>query len=127
MRRKRLALAMVVCFIVGGLASAQQTEAESDLAAMIPYSQMKLEIPGLTLEQYNAAVRTVAARRAKRAPSPLVAQDGRFLSNPHVGFGGPILPGNSDNPYGIYGSKYVTFDPAHRHTTRAPNLVNDHR
>ena len=122
MRSKRLVLAIALGSIVGGLASAQQTEAESDLEALIPYSQMQLEIPGLTLEQYKAAVRTVAARHAKpaapkRAASPPAAPRylGQARSNPFATdstdgrFGRPYSPTHLNNPFGICRTKYGTL------------------
>ena len=104
----------------------QQVDVEAELRAALPYTRMLHDSPGLTLEQYNAAVRAVAAERVgvptqlfMRAPqvSPIVPRVSRRITSPPfvVGAKGTYLgvlsndrydPNSVRNPYGQYGSPY---------------------
>jgi len=52
-------------------AYAQQATEEAALRAAVPYATMLQEFPDLTLQQYQALVRTVAAERVREARSGL--------------------------------------------------------
>ena len=136
---KRIALILTVCSIVGGFAFAQQTDTEAMIKALAPYSQMKLQVPGLTLEQYNAAVRLLSQTYSRPTAPPLVPSSSvsppRYLgelsrnpyapdstSNPYGIYGSPYSPTSIRNPYSVYGSRYSPSGVANPYGFSAPKL-----
>lgn len=68
----RTAIAVVVCLLAGAAtASAQQAAKEAQLRLLLPYHEAARDIPGLTLQDYNKAIRELAqGRDALPAPAP---------------------------------------------------------
>jgi hypothetical protein len=116
--------------------SAQQPTTEAQLRALVPYSEMKLAIPGLTLDQYNRAIREVARQpvvpRVPTLPTPAPKTDylGRLSVNPYLPdstsnqfgrYGSPYSNGIT-NPYSRYGSPYSPNGIANPYATQTPRL-----
>lgn len=67
MRRFLITVALV--FVAAGNASAQPAAGESELRRAAPYSEMAKQFPGLTLRDYEEAIRVVASENAAEAPA----------------------------------------------------------
>ena len=148
--RKAFSCALVVFLLMASLAVAQQlTDVEAQIKAAMPYAAMVREIPGLTLQDYNEAVRQVARERAGSAAAPVapaarlmsppsvVGADGTYLgvlssnpydpnstSNPYGKYGSPYSPTSVNNPYSKYGSPYSPDSATNPYAVNAPKIVN---
>ncbi len=138
MRRICLWLVLAVLFAIP--VYAQQAAEEAKIRAAVPYSTMLRENPGLTLQEYQEAVRAVARERSipTRSVAPsLVGEDGTYLgalssnrydpnsvSNPYGRYGSPYSPDSVNNPYGRYGSPYSPHSATNPYATQAPKIVN---
>lgn len=103
---KRTVLVFGCSLFVATLAPAQNTAAEAQIKALVPYSQMIREVPGLTLEQYNSVVRELAKNYTRQTapalpsvPSTTPRYLGRLSQNPYA-------QDSTSNQYGSYGSPY---------------------
>lgn len=96
----RLVLGGVLVVALAAPAGAQTGTREQELRRLVPFSAMQRDIPGLTLDQYEDAIRAVT-RRGPALPSAPSGDDylGRLTTNPY-------LPDSTTNPYGRYGSPY---------------------
>jgi hypothetical protein len=100
---------------------------------------MRLQVPGLTLEKYNAAVRQVAQTYEQPAAPPSLpfspVSKPRYLgqlssnpyapdstSNPYGVHGSPYSPTSIRNPYSPYGSKYSPTGVTNPFGISAPKL-----
>ncbi len=125
--RRAVVLCVVLMAVVVLPARAQQADVEAEIRAAVPYATMLRDNPGLTLDQYNAAVLAVVARRIGTTVLPLATiPQARLFTRPSVrpvpasppslvGADGTYLgtlssnrydPNSVSNPYGRYGSKY---------------------
>jgi hypothetical protein len=93
-------IALLLCLLMTTPALAQTGASAHELRRLVPFAAMQLEAPGLTLEQYEEAIRSVAQRGVIRPTSP-VGDDylGRLTTNPY-------LPDSTTNTYGRYGTPY---------------------
>ncbi len=134
-------------------ASAQSVvDTEAEIRAAVPFSKMALEVPGLTMQTYEEAVRTVARQAQGRPTAPsvrpsrpfgpagppaIVGEDGKYLgrlssnpydpesvSNPYGRYGSPYSPDSINNPYSQYGSPYSPYSATNPYATQAPKIVN---
>src|SRR5688500_17550365 len=95
--RKLTALAFLLMLGAAGLAVAG--DVESELRTAVPYARLLAKYPGLTLEQYNAIIKSVASDLPAPSSSRYL---GRLSANPYA-------PDSTANPYGTYGNPYSTF------------------
>jgi len=105
---KRLATLVVTVLLLGGFAHAQDAGTEARIRAAAPYTQMRLQVPGLTVEQYNQAVRQLAQSQAT-GTQPFLQQAAPLTSPPrYLGqlSANPYAPDSTANSYGQYGSPY---------------------
>jgi hypothetical protein len=123
-------LALLVVIVPVSVAFAQgMTEAQ--IRAAVPYARMLQGMPGLTLAQYNAAVRAVATSQ-----QPVARPTGTYLgqlggspsavnstSNPYGPYGSPASPTSVRNPVSPYGSRVSPQSATNPYATQAPRLV----
>lgn len=134
MAKKSFLGAFLVAILASGV-SAQQRVSEAELRRLVPYWEMKKEIPGLTLDQYDRAVRKITRQRTQ-LPEPLVRPVprtdylGRLSTNPYLPdstsnqlgrFGSPYSNGIA-NPYSRYGSPYSPNGVTNPYGTQTPHL-----
>jgi hypothetical protein len=62
---RRIMLAAILAVGVAAPVFAQQSATEAELKRLAPYHEMLREFPGLTIQQYNDAVRNVARERSR--------------------------------------------------------------
>jgi len=65
-------------------AFAQQATKEAEIRRAVPYSKMRQEFPGITLQEYNDAVRKLAAQELATSPRPTTPVRPRAYSPPPV-------------------------------------------
>ena len=131
-----IAVVLCGCLLCSSPAAAQSSADEARIKALVPYSQMLAQQPGLTMEQYNAAVRDVARTRPFTSPtfgqpSPSQQYLGRLssntydpdaVSNPYGTYGSPYSANSINNQYGRYGSAYSPTSVNNPYATSAPKL-----
>lgn len=121
-----------------------QRDTEGDLRELLPYSEAKRLVPGLTYENYNAIMRQMAVggSRSSRPASSLRTFDSpaapksepaylgrlggnRFspdsTSNPY-GAGSRYAPNGVKNPYSPYGNPYSPSSVTNPYATQTPRL-----
>jgi len=117
-----LRLLAVVLALAATPSYAQNLKEEAAIRAAVPYATVAREIPGLTIADYEAAVRALAQQRATTrtletpfltprpmskpqhsAPPSLVGEDGTYLGTLS---NNPYDPNSISNPYGRYGNPY---------------------
>lgn len=127
MLKRMIRLAVAVLAVLVCVVSAQAQSTEQDIRRLVPYSSMLANEPGLTLSDYNDAVKSLARelegppasgsrpatpRVSPRTPSALpafgahpalVGEDGAYLGSLSSN---PFDPSSVSNPYGRYGSKF---------------------
>jgi hypothetical protein len=133
----RFAILIVIVALLAVPAHAQQPVAEARLKALAPYETMRARFPGLTREQYEAAVRQVAQSPAlPAAPAPTSepkqpvylgqlssnAYAPNSTANPYGTHGSPYAPTSINNPYGKYGSPYSSTSATNPYATSTPKI-----
>lgn len=107
---------------------AQSADAMARIRAAAPFSTMQAKIPGLTYQQYEAAVRQVALSQSS---SPQPTYLGRLstnpyssesTSNPYSTYGSPYSSRSIQNPYSTYGNPYSPKSVTNPYTTGGPKL-----
>ena len=125
---------------------------ERQIRDLVPYSRLLRDVPGLSTEEYNEAVRQVATQEAlsrsrQRAVAPgvpsvqsgppsLIGADGtplgtlssnrydpNSISNPFGRFGSQFSPTSVNNPLSPYGSPTSGISAKNPLATRAPSIV----
>jgi hypothetical protein len=125
---------------------AQQGTTEAEIKRQVPYSAMRRSMPGLTLQDYNRAVRDLARvqtgvtsrgpGRSNRRPTPERVPDhlGRLSTNPYLPdstanpygrSGNRYAPNGLNNPYGRYGNKFSPNSPNNPYALDTPRLYGD--
>jgi hypothetical protein len=131
---KRFCHAVVAIAVVGLFASTvhAQTMTEAQIRAAVPYARMLQEMPGLTLAQYNAAVRAVAAESQQPAAQPTGTYLGQLggspfavnsTSNPYGPYGSTSSPMSIRNPMSAYGSRVSPQSATNPYATATPSIV----
>ena len=153
MRRAVVYCCVLIAVVVLPAYGQQRVDVEAEIKVAVPYTQMLIEFPAMTLEEYNAAVRAVASERvgmpaqpfatlprvSSRTASPpsLEGSDGTYLgvlsgnrydpnsvSNPYGKYGSRYSPTSINNPYSTYGSPYSPNSATNPYATQAPKIVN---
>ncbi|HVT48081.1 MAG TPA: hypothetical protein VHD57_09865 [Vicinamibacterales bacterium] len=131
---KRFCCGVATLAVVGLFAptAAAQAITEAQIRAAVPYARMLQEMPGLTLAQYNAAIRAVAAQSQQPAAQPSGAYLGQLggspyaansTSNPVGPYGSPVSPMSIRNPASAYGSRVSPQSATNPYATQAPRLI----
>lgn len=153
MNRFRNLLAAALLLAPAALPAQAPPDAEARIRSALPYATMAQQVPGLTLQAYEQAVRSLAAREQIRSrttaesspawatpapsgPPALIGADGRYLgrlsanpydpesvSNPYGRYGSPYSPDSIHNPYGQYGSPYSPHSATNPYATDPPRIV----
>src|SRR5258705_10674872 len=80
MRAVTVSVVLVALFTIP--AYAQQSVQEAEIRRDVPYEAMRREMPGLTLDQYNMAIREVAKREMVAAELLVVSTPATVSSSP---------------------------------------------
>lgn len=130
---KAIALALVACLTLAGVAVAQSPD---------PAYLTKNPYLGLPLSPYDARVSPYSPNGALNQYTTgggrIYAQDGTYLgrlnsnpydpesvSNPYGKYGSPFSAQSLTNPYSAYGSPYSSLSPTNPYTSTPPLVVYD--
>lgn len=123
MLKRMLGVAGAVLLVVMCAPSAQAQSTQQEIRRLVPYSSMLAEVPGLTLSDYDEAVRSLArelggratpssrrsapsvptVRPSGSAPPSLIGEGGDYLGSLSAN---PFDPNSVSNPFGRYGSQF---------------------
>jgi len=132
----KVLLAALLFGMLSAPAPAQQAATEAEIRRQVPYSPMRQSIPGLTLAEYNKAIRDVARAPADRRPMPRNSPErlGRLTTNPYLPdssanaygrYGNPYAPNSLNNPFGRYGNPFSPNSPNNPFALDTPRLYGN--
>src|SRR5258705_5150174 len=118
MKKLVLVIGMVATFASASFA--QQASVEDQMRQLVPYAQLKQEVPGLTPAAYEAAI----SEAARQYLGSLSANryDANSTSNPYGSYGSPYSPTSINNPNSPYGSPYSPNSAANPYSTSGPSI-----
>lgn len=123
MSRLMVNFLVVVAVAFPGIATAQVESEMARIRASVSFAQMKAMYPNLTYNDYEAAVRSVAASRSTYLGRYSVNRyDSESTGNPYSTYGSEYSSTSIRNPYGSYGSGYSSRSARNPYATQAPRL-----